>query len=243
ADITAAVICGLLIDVASNGGGWLAEQFARASGAGYGGPIFGVALFLSLVATGSYSRHRSLNAKARLLAGSSLACGLVLWRLVSGNLFVAAAVYSLTSIVTWMIVLGVRTVAEKFLSTVWPGTRGAAPALLITDRREPSLQLERAVLAAGGDYSLAGYVSIGRRRRARIDSSRSGFPADCACGQIRFTGSDLLHSGSRWTWRATLPNAQVPHDARRRRCREAQALASQSHWRFAAVQDPRRSTR
>jgi exopolysaccharide biosynthesis polyprenyl glycosylphosphotransferase len=46
---------------------------------------------------------------------------------------------------------------------VWPGTRGAAPALLITDRQESSFQLERAVLAAGGDYSLAGYVSIGPR--------------------------------------------------------------------------------
>ncbi|MFN2602599.1 MAG: exopolysaccharide biosynthesis polyprenyl glycosylphosphotransferase [Gemmatimonadaceae bacterium] len=164
ADITAAFICGVLIEVASNGGGWLTDQFSRAASAGYGGLVFGAGLFFSLVATGSYSRHRSLNAKARLLAGSSLACGLILWRLVGGNLFVAVAVYALTSVVTWIIVLGVRTIAEKFLSTVWPGTRGAAPALLITDRREPSLQLERAVLAAGGDYSLAGYVSIGRRQ-------------------------------------------------------------------------------
>src|SRR5229473_1783498 len=147
ADITAAFICGLLVDVAASSGGWIAEQSARAASAGYGGPIFGVALFLSLVATGSYSRHRSLNAKARLLAGSSLACGLILWRLAGGNLVVAAAVYALTSTVTWIVVLGVRTAAETFLSTVWPGTRGAAPALLITDRREASLHLESAVLA------------------------------------------------------------------------------------------------
>jgi exopolysaccharide biosynthesis polyprenyl glycosylphosphotransferase len=53
-------------------------------------------------------------------------------------------------------------VTEKFLSRVWPGARGAAPAVLITDRRESSLHLERAVIGAGGDYSLAGYVPIAR---------------------------------------------------------------------------------
>jgi len=165
ADVTTMFICALVADIAANGEGWIAAQFARAVAAGYGSPIFGAVLFLSLVATGSYSRHRSLNAKLRLLAGSALACGFVLWRLVGkADLLTASAIYSLTAAVTWLVVLGVRAAAEQFLSTVWPGTRGAAPALLITDRREPSLHLERAVLAAGGDYSLAGYVSIGRRQ-------------------------------------------------------------------------------
>ena len=165
ADVTAMFICALVADIAASGDGWIATEFARATAAGYGSPIFGAVLFLSLVATGSYSRHRSLNAKLRLLTGSALACGFVLWRLVSGGDLVAAtAIYSVSAAVTWLIVLGLRAAAEQFLSTVWPGTRGAAPALLITDRREPSLHLERAVLAAGGDYSLAGYVSIGRRQ-------------------------------------------------------------------------------
>ncbi len=165
ADLTAMFICALVADVAANGSdGWLADQFSRAIAASYGGPIFGLVLFLSLVATGSYSRHRSLNAKVRLLAGSGLACAFLTWRLLgTGELVQAASVYLLTATVTWVVVLAVRAAAERFLSTVWPGPRGAAPALLITDRREPSLHLERAVLAAGGDYSLAGYVSIGRR--------------------------------------------------------------------------------
>src|SRR6476661_6053268 len=82
ADVTTMFICALVADIAANGDGWIAAQFARAVAAGYGSPIFGAVLFLSLVATGSYSRHRSLNAKLRLLAGSALACGFVLWRLV-----------------------------------------------------------------------------------------------------------------------------------------------------------------
>jgi exopolysaccharide biosynthesis polyprenyl glycosylphosphotransferase len=168
ADIAAIAICTLLARAATEGsiaGGWVSAEFTKAVAGSYGGPVFGPLLFLSLVFTGCYSRHRSLNGKFRLLAGAGLACGFVLWRLISGgDLIGALAVYMLTVTVTWFVLLGVRGAAEKFLSNVWPGTRGAAPALLITDRLESSRQLERAVLAAGGDYSLAGYVSIGPRK-------------------------------------------------------------------------------
>ncbi len=93
ADVTAMFICALVADIAANGDGWIATEFARAGAGGYGSPIFGAVLFLSLIATGSYSRHRSLNGKVRLLAGSALACGLVLWRLVGdGDLVTAAAI-------------------------------------------------------------------------------------------------------------------------------------------------------
>lgn len=167
-DIVAMVICAVFADVAAGGGafgGWFSAEFTRAIAASYGGgAIFGPVLFLSLVATGCYSRHRSLNGKVRLLAASALACAFVLWRAMSGaDLLSAVSIYMLTTAVTCIVLLGVRATTEKFLSTVWPGTRGAAPALLITDRREASHQLERAVLAAGGDYSLAGYVSIEKR--------------------------------------------------------------------------------
>jgi exopolysaccharide biosynthesis polyprenyl glycosylphosphotransferase len=164
ADIAATAICTLIAQTATDGsalGTTMSTEFAEAVAGSYGGPVFGALLFLSLVFTGCYSRHRSLNGKVRLLAAAGLACGFVLWKLVSGGDLVGALiVYMLTVTVTWFVLLGVRGAAEKFLSSVWPGTRGAAPALLITDRSEESLLLERAVLAAGGDYSLAGYVSI-----------------------------------------------------------------------------------
>lgn len=166
-DIAAIFICAAIANFAAGPalGGWIAAGFSQALQASYGGgPIFGPALFLSLVVTGCYSRHRSLNGKARLLAASGLACGFVLWQLVmGGDTLGAVSIYLLTTTLTWIVLLGVRGVTEAFLSRVWPGTRGAAPALLITDRQESSRQLEGAVLAAGGDYSLAGYVSIGPR--------------------------------------------------------------------------------
>jgi len=75
ADVSAMFICAFVADIAASGEGWLATEFTRAAAAGYGSAVFGAVLFLSLVATGSYSRHRSLNGKLRLLAGSALACG------------------------------------------------------------------------------------------------------------------------------------------------------------------------
>lgn len=164
ADIATIAICTVLARAATEGsalGTWVSAEFTKAVAGSYGGPVFGPLLFLSLVLTGCYSRHRSLNGKVRLLAAAGLACGFVLWKLVGGgDLIGALAVYMLTVTVTWFVLLGVRGTAEKFLSSVWPGTRGAAPALLITDRSEEGLHHERAVLAAGGDYSLAGYISI-----------------------------------------------------------------------------------
>jgi exopolysaccharide biosynthesis polyprenyl glycosylphosphotransferase len=164
ADTTAVFICAMIANVAVNGDGWIANQFARALAAGYAGLTFAPVLLISLFLTGSHSRHRSLNGKIRLLTGAGVACAFLVMRLLSrGDLVGAASLYSITTLVTWMVVLTVRIPAEKFLSNVWPAKRGAAAALLITDRKESSLHLERAVLAAGGDYSLAGYVSIGRR--------------------------------------------------------------------------------
>jgi len=164
ADTTAVFICVLLTDLAISSGGWLGTQFSRALAGHYVGLTFTPILLISLFATGSYSRHRSLNGSIRLLSGAGLACGFVVWRIVAaGDMVGATSVYLLTTFVTWTVISIVRIAAEQFLRSVWPGTRGAAAALLVTDRRESSRHLERAVLAAGGDYSLAGYVAIGRR--------------------------------------------------------------------------------
>jgi exopolysaccharide biosynthesis polyprenyl glycosylphosphotransferase len=145
-------------------GSGVAGQFASVLGTGYGAGLnFGLALIISLVVTGNYSRHRTLNGSLRLLAASILASAVVLWGTVSfGQLATAVAAWAVAAALAWLILLGERAVTEEFLSRVWPGARGAAPAVLITDRREASLQLERAVIGAGGDYSLAGYVPLGR---------------------------------------------------------------------------------
>jgi exopolysaccharide biosynthesis polyprenyl glycosylphosphotransferase len=165
-DLAAVVICELISAMASQGllvGSNLASQFERALSAGYGAPInFGLALITSLIVTGNYSRHRRLNGRLRLLAASALACALLLWGMISSmSLLSAVAVYVVTATFTWTVLLAERILTERFLN-VWPGARGAAPAILITDRPEASALLERAVIGAGGDYSLAGYVPVGR---------------------------------------------------------------------------------
>lgn len=166
-DIAAIVICELFSEIAAQSsvpGQSVAAQFSRALEAGYGTSLnLGIALIGSLILTGNYSRHRRLNGQLRLLAASSLASAVVLWEMISsGSVVGALAAYIVTVSLTWIVLLSERLTTEKFLSRVWPGARGAAPAVLITDRREDSLHLERAVIGAGGDYSLAGYVPVGR---------------------------------------------------------------------------------
>jgi exopolysaccharide biosynthesis polyprenyl glycosylphosphotransferase len=166
-DIVGIVVCQMLASwTASNAifGAALATQFSKALGAGYGAGVnFGAAVIAGLIITGNYSRHRQLNGRLRLLAASALASALVLWAMITGGEILAGfAVYIAIATLTWFVLLSERIFTEKFLSRVWPGMRGAAPAILITDRKESSLHLERSVIAAGGDYSLAGYVPLSR---------------------------------------------------------------------------------
>jgi exopolysaccharide biosynthesis polyprenyl glycosylphosphotransferase len=166
-DITAVMLCEIVSSLAAKGsifGQSIATQFSRALDTGYGATLnLTLVVLASLVVTGNYSRHRRLNGSLRLLAASSLAGAALLWGMVSAGDFVGAlAVYIAIASLTWVILFAERMLTERFLSHVWPGARGAAPALLITDRREDSIHLEKAVLAAGGDYSLAGYVPVSR---------------------------------------------------------------------------------
>ncbi len=166
-DIVAIVICETISSMAASGQlspDGLAAQLSGALQAGYGtGFNFVAAVIASLAVTGNYSRHRRLNGLLRLLAASGLASAVLLWGMVaSGNTVTAIAAYLTTAALTWVVLVADRSLTERFLSRVWPGARGAAPAVLITDRPESSLHLEKAVIGAGGDYSLAGYVPIGR---------------------------------------------------------------------------------
>ena len=166
-DIAAIMVCQTFSSIAASSnllGPGVAAQFSKALQAGYGaGFNFSIAIIASLMITGNYSRHRRLNGRLRLLAASALASAVLLWGMVaSGQVLGALAAYLVTASLTGIVLLGERLMAERFLSKVWPGARGAAPAVLITDRREASRHMEKAVIGAGGDYSLAGYVPVGR---------------------------------------------------------------------------------
>lgn len=166
-DVAAVAICRFVATIAISSGlplGGLDSALSRAIGAAYAtGLNFGIVLIACLIVTGNYSRHRRLNGALRLLAASSLASATAIWgALAGGDVLGALTVYVTAASLTWLILFSERLATEKFLSRVWPGARGAAPAVLITDRKKPSLQLERAVIGAGGDYSLAGYIPLGR---------------------------------------------------------------------------------
>lgn len=166
-DLTAIALCAAISTLVANSaliGSGLAAALAQALDAGYWtGLNYGAAVIVSLAITGNYSRHRRLNGRLRLLAASFLAAATLLWGMVSsGDLVGALALYIVAGSLTGVVLLAERTITERFLTSVYPGARGAAPAVLITDKSEESMQLERAVIGAGGDYSLAGYVPIGR---------------------------------------------------------------------------------
>jgi exopolysaccharide biosynthesis polyprenyl glycosylphosphotransferase len=120
---------------------------------------FAGALFACLFITGSYSRHRALNRGVRLLSSAALASVLTLWVVsLTMSWQAALAAYVVTVAITWGMLLAERRFTDWFLRDVWPRARGAAPALLIRTGNLSDLKIERAVLAPGGDYRLAGYV-------------------------------------------------------------------------------------
>ena len=166
-DVAAMALCAAISALAAGSalaGSGLGAALSQALDAGYWtGLNFGAAVILSLAITGNYSRHRRLNGRLRVLAASFLASATLLWGMVSsGDLVGALVLYLVAGSLTGIVLLSERTLTERFLSSVYPGKRGAAPAVLVTDRSEESQLLERAVIAAGGDYSLAGYVPAGR---------------------------------------------------------------------------------
>jgi exopolysaccharide biosynthesis polyprenyl glycosylphosphotransferase len=123
------------------------------------GVYFAAALFFCLFITGSYSRHRALNRGIRLLTSVALGSLYVLALLaLTTGWPVALAVYFFTVAVMWGVLLFERRGTDWFLRNVWPRSRGAAPALLVRTGNAGDEKIEHAVLAAGGDYRLAGYV-------------------------------------------------------------------------------------
>jgi exopolysaccharide biosynthesis polyprenyl glycosylphosphotransferase len=123
---------------------------------------FAAALFFSLFITGSYSRHRALNRSIRLLSSAALASVLVLGVLsLTVGWTAAIAVYLISVVLTWVVLLTERRFTDWFLRNVWPRDRGAAAALIIRTGSEDDARIESALLAPGGDYRLEGYVLPG----------------------------------------------------------------------------------
>lgn len=141
---------------------------------------FALVLFFSLFITGSYSRHRALNRSIRLFSSAALASVLVLGVLVlTAGWPAAIAVYVICTVLTWAVLLLERRFTDWFLRAVWPKDRGAGAALIIRTGADDDTRVERALLAAGGDYRLAGYV-FGGTSAAQAETNALGDIADLA---------------------------------------------------------------
>lgn len=126
-----------------------------------GSTVFLVALVLALAFTGSYTRHRGLSTAARLSAASALAsaaAAVPLAALVGVPRALTVAV--IIGVATWVALMAVRTLVERFLERVWPRDRWAGPAILVGPVDARSSRAAAAVTKPGGDYTVAGHCYI-----------------------------------------------------------------------------------
>jgi exopolysaccharide biosynthesis polyprenyl glycosylphosphotransferase len=122
---------------------------------------YAAAVFVSLCATGNYSRCTSATPPASLLKAAALAAALAFWgpALALGPAAVLVP-FMATVALTWGAVYAGRRLSDQFTRRVWPSARGAAPTILIGSEAEYRRTIESAVSASGGDYRLVGYVSL-----------------------------------------------------------------------------------
>lgn len=123
--------------------------------------LFAAFLIGALFVTGSYSRHRALNASVRLAASAAIAAIVVFASVWTPEGATSALILATsTGILTFGILYGERHITEWFLHTMWPRQRGTAPALLIATGTPLDKTIERAIMAPGGDYRIASTVSV-----------------------------------------------------------------------------------
>ena len=123
--------------------------------------LLAVSTLLALFATGSHSRHRALNQRARLLVAAFLApVPLLLPAILQSGAAPPLATFILTVVTIWLSVLSVRQVSEFILRNVWPRQYGAGPALLVGRPVGSGESIASAIGAAGGDFAVIGHVDV-----------------------------------------------------------------------------------
>lgn len=119
--------------------------------------VFPVLLFVGLVFSGSYARHRVFVGGLRVFAatvGASLATGVALATLVGVR---SGVIYAgMFGLVSFLALLAGRAAAHAFLRFVWPRGRGAFPAVRLHVGSEPSASPSR----NWGDYLFVADVRL-----------------------------------------------------------------------------------
>jgi exopolysaccharide biosynthesis polyprenyl glycosylphosphotransferase len=139
---------------------------------------FGAALLLSLVVTGNYGLRGGPPFSASLLRGCARASALTLWRvLLEQGAGATLLPFLVVTLLAWLVV-GVARGAVHYLYThVWPGARGAAPAVFVGSAGDYTLMTHGPVARAAGTHRLLGYV-------ASVGATGSGVETDHSLGSI-----------------------------------------------------------
>jgi exopolysaccharide biosynthesis polyprenyl glycosylphosphotransferase len=144
-------------------GGPVDRAVAAAAAAldGAGGGYLRAALPLSLMTTGNYGRRTGLYASLSLLRGSALAVTLIFWLPLMRDGVGGVLVPFAMTVVALAAALWVgRRVTGVFLAGVWPGERGAPPAMLIIGEDRGGRSREEVTSLFRRDYRLVGHVGL-----------------------------------------------------------------------------------
>jgi exopolysaccharide biosynthesis polyprenyl glycosylphosphotransferase len=140
-------------------------------------PHFTAAVLVALVVTGSYGDRAAARVRHSLLRASALAVTLTYW-----DAILAAGAWALLPAFLFTIVLcgalldGGRRIAYAFLDRVWPGIRGASPAVLIgPELIEGNIYRDAAALF-GRHYRFVGHVAVDGRRDGDVIGGLGDLP-------------------------------------------------------------------
>ena len=121
---------------------------------------FGAALLISLVVTGNYGSRGGSHFSVGLLRGSALASALTLWRVLLDEGATATVLpFVLVTLLAWMVLGVARAAAHHLYTHVWPGARGAAPAVFVGTAGDYALISHGPVARSAGNHRLLGYVA------------------------------------------------------------------------------------
>lgn len=164
ADMSAVFIIQALVWTLATGG-WLASVGGLPTPFG---PAPAAVLLASLLVTGNYSRGVRLYQAVRLAAASAVAAGVFLWPLLAiDGPVVAVPMFMLVASVLWLILALERKATQWFLRVVWPGPRGATPAVVVERADAEHWNFDQMTTEFGGDYKPIATLTLARQGKER----------------------------------------------------------------------------
>lgn len=128
------------------------------------GPAPAMVLLASLLVTGNYSRGVQLYQAVRLAAAAAVASAVFLWPLLAEDgPLPAIAIFLLVASVLWFILAVERQATDWFLRAVWPGPRGATPAIVVTRAQAEHWNFDQITTELGGDYRPIATLTLARQ--------------------------------------------------------------------------------